>query len=73
VCATAPTRTLPFRTQDGGLFDVVAFRDGAGLRAILSVEWRGVELCTDCFLSQLDDEEHAALDELLREPEIRRM
>ena len=49
------TRSLVFRTADGSVFYVGAHGDS--LSSIVSVQWRGVDVCADCFLAQLDDDE----------------
>lgn len=60
----AVTRSVVFRTSDGSVFYVGAHGDS--LSSIVSVQWRGVDLCADCFIEQLDDDERLDLEAYLR-------
>lgn len=58
------TRSVVFRTADGSAFFVGSY--GEDLASIVTVQWRGVDLCADCFLDQLDDDEKLELESYLR-------
>ena len=60
----AVTRSVVFRATDGSVFYVGSHGDS--LSSITSVQWRGVDLCADCFLDQLDDDEKLDLEACLR-------
>ena len=60
----AVTRSVVFRASDGSVFYVGAHGDS--LSSIVSVQWRGVDLCADCFIDQLDDDERLELEAYLR-------
>lgn len=58
------SRSFLFRTNDNSLFLVET--DGDRLEDIVSVAWRGVSLCAECFLERLDAQEKEGLLERLR-------
>ena len=60
----AVTRSVVFRASDGSVFYVGAHGDS--LSSIVSVQWRGVDLCADCFIEQLDEDEKLDLEAYLR-------
>ena len=48
-----------FRTDDGAEFAVATV--GPSLEDVVSIEWRGIEICIDCFLAALRTEEREVL------------
>lgn len=60
----AVTRSVMYRATDGSVFYVGAHGDS--LTSVVSVQWRGVDVCADCFLDQLDDDEKLDLEAHLR-------
>lgn len=59
-CASeSVNRSIVFRTSEGSVFYIGAHGDE--LESIVTVQWRGVDLCADCFLDQLDDDERIEL------------
>lgn len=65
------TRSVAFRTADGSVFFVGSH--GVSIDSIVSVQWRGVDLCADCFLDQLDDDERAELEANLQSSKAREL
>jgi hypothetical protein len=65
------TRTVLFSTSDGSVFYVGAHGDG--LHAVVAVQWRGTDLCPDCFLDELDADERGRLEALIEERGVREM
>lgn len=60
----AVTRSVVFRASDGSVFYVGAHGDSPS--SVVNVQWRGVDICADCFLDQLDDDEMRDLEAHLR-------
>lgn len=52
-----------YRTSDDAVFKVRAH--SPSIESITSVTWRGIDLCADCWLHELEDDERALLESIL--------